>query len=432
MFPCRIASLAGLTMLLSYPAAAEPTYTRDVARIIQAKCQQCHHPNDVAPFALTSYDDAVTYADDIKQALTKRTMPPWKPVPGYGEFKDSYGITGYERQTFLDWIDSGMSKGDPADAPDPLPLNDSPWQLGSPDLVLQMPEYTPPRSADTYRCFSMPTGVDDRKYINAAEALPGSRQEVHHILLFLDENGDSAKLDGQDGDPGYTCFGGPGIELNGVSALKTAVGGILGAWVPGARIRRLDEGIGVLLPGKSRVIVQVHYHPSGRITPDRTQVGFYYAPTESIQHRMLTIPIVNTTFKIPPGASDREVTASFTVPFFATGKAIVVAPHMHLLGRKINLEIAERDGTVLPVIRIDDWDFNWQGFYTLQEPIQLKAGSVIRLSATYDNSEGNPRNPNNPLKVVGWGEGTNDEMCLAFLGVILDNESLAGLFGATR
>jgi len=426
----KIRSLAGVAILTASAALAQPVYTRDVSRIIQTKCQQCHHPNDVAPFALVTYDDAVTYADDIKQALTLKVMPPWKPVPGYGEFKDSYGISDYERQTVLDWIDGGMLPGDPGDAPDPLPVNDSPWQLGTPDLLLQMPEFTPPpRVPDTYRCFTLPTGLDDLKYINAAEALPGSRPEVHHILLFLDENGDSAKLDGQDGQPGYDCFGGPGIDIG---SLKIASGGILGAWVPGARIRRLDDGIGVLIPGKSRVIVQVHYHPGGNSAPDRTRVGFYYAPTDSIRHRLINIPLVNTSFRIPAGENNYEVKAAFTVPFFATGKAINIAPHMHLLGRRIGVDILDGDGTVRPMIKIDNWDFNWQGFYTFVDPMQLKSGSTVRLSAIYDNSDGNPKNPNNPLKAVGWGEGTNDEMALAFIGVILDNEGLAGLLADRR
>lgn len=423
---------SSLFVLFAYSAFAEPTYTRDISRIIQTKCQQCHHPNDVAPFSLLTYDDAATYADDIKLALTNKTMPPWKPVPGFGDFKDSYGMSDYERQTFLDWIANGLPQGEPGDAPDPLPVNDSPWQLGTPDLTLQMPEYTPPRAPDTYRCFTVPSGLDARAYINASEAIPGSRQEVHHILLFVDENGDSAKLDGKDGQPGYDCFGGPGIEVNSLSSLSSAIGGVLGAWVPGARVRRLDDGIGVLIPGKSRIIVQVHYHPSGRVSPDQTQVGFYFAPADSIQHRLINVPIVNTSFKIPPGANNYQVSASFTVPFFATGKAVNIAPHMHLLGRKINVEIQERDGTVTPMIRIDDWDFNWQGFYTFTQPVDLKAGATVRLTSVFDNSDGNPKNPNNPLKAVGWGEGTNDEMCLAFVGVILDNEGLAALLATSR
>src|SRR5947207_653 len=135
-----------LALLFAFVAAAsaETTYTRDVARIMQVKCQQCHRPNDVAPFALMTYDDAVTYAADIKTALSNKTMPPWKPVPGYNNFSDSFAISDDERNTILAWIDAGTPQGDMADMPAAPPVSDSPWQLGDPDLVLTMPEYTPP------------------------------------------------------------------------------------------------------------------------------------------------------------------------------------------------------------------------------------------------------------------------------------------------
>src|SRR3989442_9991354 len=193
-------------------ASAETTYTRDVARIMQVKCQQCHRPNDVAPFALMTYDDAVTYAEDIKTSLNNKTMPPWRPVPGFNNFADSYAITDEERNTILAWIDAGTPQGDLADMPDPLPVSDSPWHLGDPDLILTMPEYTPPiRATDTYRCFTLPSGLTQNRFVAAAQALPGNPQITHHVLLFLDETGQSEKLNGADGQPGSNCFGGPNL-----------------------------------------------------------------------------------------------------------------------------------------------------------------------------------------------------------------------------
>src|SRR5438045_3775321 len=157
---------AVLCLCCAAVCSAQTTYTRDISRIVQAKCQQCHHPNDIAPFALMSYDDVVTYADDIKTDLTLKKMPPWKPVAGVNNFRDSYAMTDDERATFLAWIDAGMLQGDPADAPDPLPVSDSPWQLGDPDLVLSAPQYSPPpRATDTYRCFVMPTNLTENRFI---------------------------------------------------------------------------------------------------------------------------------------------------------------------------------------------------------------------------------------------------------------------------
>src|SRR5882762_1361620 len=309
---------SAITLLIAFGAvaSAETTYTRDVARIIQVKCQQCHRPNDVAPFALMSYDDAVTYAADIKTSLNNKTMPPWKPVPGFNNFADSFALTDDERNTMLAWIDGGSPQGDVADMPPALPVSDSPWHLGQPDLVLTMPEYTPPpRATDTYRCFVLPTGLTDNRFIAATQALPGNPQITHHVLLYLDETGESEKLDGQDGKPGYTCFGGPNLTSSAGDLLN---GTLLGGWAPGFRTRRLPDDIGVPIPKGARIVMQVHYHPAGRAGSDQTQLGVWFADTAKVQHRLLNIPIANMKFLIPAGASSYEVTASqLVLPFLA-------------------------------------------------------------------------------------------------------------------
>jgi hypothetical protein len=400
-------------------ASAAVTY-HDVAPIIQSKCQQCHRPNDIAPFSLMTFDDAQTWATDMRKAVSEGVMPPWKPAPGVGAFRGAYGLSADEKQMLLDWIDQGAQQGDPlensAETPAATP---STWRLGEPDLVLKMPQFTPPRAPDTYRCFVLPTGLSENQFVNGYQILPGDKQQVHHVLLYIDTTGEADRLDGKDGQPGYTCFGGPLVTLS--------IGGLLGGWAPGAQPTRLQDGIAVLLPAKARIVMQVHYHPGGKVAPDQTSFGLYYAPRDVVQQRLVNIPIVNTTFTIPPGANAYEVKASFPILPFLTGKAILVAPHMHLLGKQIRLDLQLRDGTRQPLILIDNWDFNWQGFYTFQEPVTLPSGASVQLSAIYDNSENNPRNPNSPLKAVRWGEGTEDEMCLGFLGVVFDNESLLPL-----
>ncbi|MGH9659615.1 MAG: redoxin domain-containing protein, partial [Bryobacteraceae bacterium] len=330
-----------------------------------------------------------------------------------------------ERAIILTWAAGGAHEGDRADLPEPLPAKDSPWELGTPDLELAMPEFTPPeRPADVYRCFVLTPGLEESRYVTAVQPLPGHRQAVHHVLLFIDESGEAEKLDGKDGQPGYTCFGGPNVTIG--------IGGLLGGWAPGSRTRQLPEGIGVLLPKNARIVMQVHYHPAGRIAPDQTRVGLYFAPQGSVNKRLVQIPLVNTTFVIPPGDPNHEVTAAQLVFPFLTGKAITIAPHMHLLGRKIKVEIETNTGQRSPMIYIDNWDFNWQGFYTFVEPVTLPSGAIVRVIAHYDNTENNPKNPNKPLVPVRWGEGTNDEMCLAFIGVVFDNESLFGTQGRSN
>ena len=414
-----------LALFLVPGLGAQLTYHKDVESIMQAKCQQCHRPNDVAPFALMTYDDVSTYLSDVRQQVSTNVMPPWKPVPGIGSFRNSYALSDADRQTILDWISQGAVEGDPADAPPAPPVNDSPWQLGQPDIILNLPQYSPSATAaDTYRCFSMPSGMTSDVYLNAAQALPGAAQEVHHILIFMDETGESLQYEGQDGSPGYDCFGSVGLQTLGA-------GDYLGSWVPGARVQALDPGIGLLLKANSRVVVQVHYHPSGRASTDQTSLGFYLAPAGSVKHRMLAIPIVNTDFTIPANNSAYPVQATLQIPNLGvplSGNIIQVGPHMHLLGRQIGIDLVHADTSTTPLILIDDWDFNWQSMYTLTNQIPFVTGDSVVVSSVFDNSDGNPKNPNDPIVPVSWGEGTTDEMVVGYVGVILDQEFLAELF----
>jgi hypothetical protein len=204
---------------------------------------------------LTSFDEVRTYAEDIKRVVTERKMPPWKPVEGFGEFRDSCALTADERQTLINWVDDGAPEGDAADLPPAEPVSDSPWHLGEPDLQLTAPQFTPPeRSRDIYRCFVLPVEGDGDRYLSAIQALPGNPQIVHHVLFYIDNTGEAEELDAKDEESGYSCFGGPKISLG--------IGSMIGAWAPGSRTRHLPEGhrsaassicahrhAGALLPG---------------------------------------------------------------------------------------------------------------------------------------------------------------------------------------
>ncbi len=407
-----------LLLGLSVPALAQPTFSKEVSRIMQAKCAQCHRDGDIAPFSVDNYDTVASWADDIRRVVADRIMPPWKPVAGYGEFRDSYGLTDDEKKTILDWVDAGFPQGDPADMPQALD-NKSEWPLGQPDQVIAMAQqYTPPRGTDVYRCFVMPATFDAKQYLTAIDVLPGNRQIVHHVLMFTDTTGYAEKMDGADGQPGYSCFGGPGFQLT--------LNGSLGGWAPGQRSRFLPDGIGIEVPKGARIVMQVHYFPVGRTGPDQTRIGLYYSKTD-IQQRLFMVPVVNTSFKIPPNEANYDVKANFPVLPFMDGKIIWVYPHMHLLGRKIKAEVTDRNGDTRPLIYEDDWNFNWQGSYTYVEPVKVASGSTLKVTCTFDNSDGNLRNPNNPIVPVGWGERTTDEMCLVFLGVTFDYEKLLPL-----
>lgn len=392
------------------PPVSGPTFSKDVAPIFQQHCQSCHRPGDIAPFPLLAYADAKPRAGMIKIMTSTRQMPPWKAVDGCGDFKDERRLSDAQIATIGAWVANGAPEGNPSDMPPPVKFS-SDWGLGTPDLVLANAEaFMPPPHVDTYRCFTVPTNLTEDKWVRAVDTHPGDRATVHHVLTFIDTTGESVKLDEAEPGPGYTCFGGPGFSTTGT----------LGGWAPGQRPLELPENVAFKLPAASRIVMQVHYHPHSDTTvPDRTEYGVYYSGAPSPK-QMVILPLVNQSFTIPPNDANYRVDAAFPIATPFAMKLWLVAPHMHLLGRKMKVEMTPKNGAAQCLIQIDDWDFNWQGSYIYQNPIDVPAGTKLSLTAYYDNSSSNPRNPNSPPKPVSWGEATTDEMCLAFVGVTFE------------
>jgi hypothetical protein len=409
-----LTATAARSRAVRHPSAppSGPTFSKEVVRIFQAHCQTCHHPGDIAPFSLTSYAEARPWAAMIKIMTSSRRMPPWKPVDGCGDFHDARKLTQEQIDTIAEWVSNGAPEGNPADLPTPIDFG-SGWELGQPDMILKNAEaFTPPAGTDTYRCFTIPTYLTSRGSVAAVDVHPGDRQTVHHLISFIDTTGVSQTLDEQDPGPGYTCFGDPGFSVTGT----------LGGWAPGARALQMPENIAFELPAASRVVLQVHYHPHHGLQPgpDQTELGIYFAKQPPEKY-MQIIPIINTTFTIPPHDGAYQVKAEFPLLTPFPTKIWVIAPHMHLLGRKMQVEMTHvPTNKTTCLINIEDWDFNWQGTYRFKEPISVPAGTRLSLKAIYDNSSNNPKNPNSPPRPVSWGEQTTDEMCIAFIGVTTD------------
>ncbi len=385
------------------------TFHRDVQPILQENCQGCHRPGEVAPFSLLDYESAWLFSQHIRSAVRSRYMPPWLPERGEGvRFLNERGLTEHEIETITRWVDSGARKGDPADAPQPLELPETDWTHGQPDLILEMPPYSPDKDGeDDYRCFSLAPNLTSDRKIRAIEVQPGNRTIVHHVILFPDPRGESASLHVPgDPQPGYNCFGDPGFDSP----------GFLAGWAPGNTQPPMPPGVAVTLEGNSRIAMQVHYHPDGTEQQDTTRVGLYFTDEPNLKE-LLGLPLVNMNFTIPAGAERYEVTAQF--PAFVNATIHSLLPHMHLLGREIKLELI-RNGQSQTVIRIDDWDFDWQDTYWLEEPLPVPAGTLVKMTCVFDNSAKNPNNPNSPPKPVSWGERTTDEMALMFVGVTLE------------
>ncbi len=383
--------------------AASPTFNKDIAPILYKNCASCHRPGEVAPFSLLTYSDAKRYAPTIADATSKHIMPPWKASPGFGEFADVRALSAEQIATISAWAKNGAPEGDTKDLPAAPKFTDG-WALGPPDMIVEMPDtyQVPADGYDIYKCFVIRTDFPEDTPIASVEVRPGNRRVLHHTVIYTDPAHAARARAGDSGS--YTCYGGPGI-----TAIQTD---LMAGWAPGMNVKRMPDGVAFVAPKGSDLIVQNHYHPSGRPESDKTTIGIYFQKTPVVK-RIFGIPMVQPNLRIPAGESHQRVTATFTTPIELELSGI--APHMHLLGREMKITATLPDGDVKPLIWIKDWDFNWQLGYEFKESLALPAQTRFDLEAFYDNSAANPKNPSNPPKAVAWGEATTDEMCAAML-----------------
>ncbi len=401
--------------------AAGVTYSQEISRIVQQRCQECHRPNGIGPFALDDYADAVAWAADIATFTKNRSMPPWKPTAGEGDFHNARVLPQREIDQIQEWVKAGCPEGKIRDLPSPLEFRNS-WKKGTPDVILTAQDdyQIGPEGLDEYRCFVLPTNFDGDRYVTALEVLPGNRRVVHHVIAFIDTTGRSNTLDTADPQEGYaTSAGFPGFLPSGG----------LGGWAPGNQGHELPAGMAKVLPQGANIVMQVHYHRTGKPESDRTQLGLYFAKPP-ITRPVRTIPVMPfggpwSGMKIPAGADNHEVRASLVLP--ADVLAVTITPHMHLLGKDMRVTATLPNGTTQPLINLQNWDFNWQESYQYREPIRLPQGTRIDVVAHFDNSAKNPNNPHHPPQTVHWGEQTQEEMCIAFIEVVpvVEAKSLA-------
>lgn len=410
--------LIALGALCPSPVKADVTFTKDVAPILYANCVSCHRPGEVAPFPLIDYKDAAKRADQLAEVTQDRQMPPWKAEPGHGEFQHERRLTDEQIATIRAWADAGAPEGDKAALP-PAPRFVEGWALGEPDLVVEMPQEFTLRAEgpDVFRWFVLPVKLPEDKYVRAVEFRPSNRKIVHHALLFLDKSGKAAELDARTPEIGYEKMGGPGFTP----------GGGLGGWAPGVSPQDLPEGVARLMPAGSDLIIQTHFHPTGKPETERSRVGLYFAKKEP-EKLLAVFPSAARPLDIPAGKKDHRITNEFTVPLDTTLFGII--PHAHLLCKSIKVTATPPGGEERPLIWVKDWDWDWQEHYTYKEPVKIPAGTKVFMEFVYDNSADNIKNPHSPPKRVRWGEQTGDEMALVFFQILADPDSpLAALGG---
>ena len=389
---------------------ATPTFNRDIAPILYQNCSGCHHPGEVAPFSLLTYDDAAKHARQIAAVTQARFMPPWKAEPGYGHFENERRLTSQQIAAIRDWAANGAPEGDPAQKP-AVPKFTSGWQIGEPDQVVAMaqPYSLPAEGPDVFRCFVISLNAAEEEYASEVEFRPGNRRIVHHAILFLDKTGEAKTREKVPG-AGYSCVGGPGL----------AISGGLGGWAPGATPVHYPDGVSQVIPKGADLVMQIHYHLSGKPEQDTSKVGIKFSKTPPVKGLTL-MTVGNANIDIPAGDDHYVVQASATVPMDA--EVISIFPHAHYLCKEMKVDAKLPDGSTQPLIWIKDWDFNWQGAYRFADPVKLPKGTEISMTYTYDNSAANPRNPSDPPREVKFGEQTTNEMAFTFVQLTLDTQA---------
>lgn len=395
-------------------AGGVPTFSEHVAPILYEKCVTCHRPGEAAPFALITYDQVRKKGRQIAKVTASRYMPPWHAAHGFGEFSDERRLTDDEIATIGAWVGHGMLEGDRTRMP-ALPTFPDGWHLGTPDLVLKMPAGfdVPASGPDVYRNFVIPTGAAEDKWVRAIEFRPSARKAVHHVLFAYDATGGAAKRDGRDGRPG---FGGMGSV--GVGGL-TGGTGPLGGWAVGATPQFLPPGVALSLPKGADVILQMHFHPTGKPETEQSTIGIYFAD-RAPERRLwsLQVPALfgfGAGIDIPAGKKDFAIEDSITLPVDV--RAFSVAAHAHYIAKEMKASAALPDGSTEPLLWIPDWDFAWQDRYMYKTPVLLPKGTRIDARIVYDNSDDNAHNPSTPARRVQWGEQSFDEMGSVILAV---------------
>ncbi len=397
------ALVLALSQAVRIGAAETPaTFTRDVAPIVFKYCASCHRPGEAGPFALLTYEDVKKHARQIATVTAQRYMPPWLPQAGYGEFAGERRLTDAQIRLIAAWVKEGAPEGPLAELP-ALPHFTQGWQLGTPDLVVEAKRayVTPAAGRDVFWNFVLTPDVKTTRYVRAIEIRPGNRRIVHHANMLVDR-AHSARL--QEKSPGA---GFPGMDLT-IEAGAFDPDSHFLFWKPGSVPSAEPDGLAWRLDPADDLVLNVHLQPSGKPEEVRPSVGLYFTDRPPTKFPMLVQLEHDGALDIPPGDADFLVTDDFRLPVDAD--VLAVYPHAHYLGKLLEGYATLPGGRREWLVRIPDWDLNWQAVYHYRRPVFLPKGTVISMRFHYDNSKGNNRNPNRPPVRVRAGDQSTDEM----------------------
>jgi len=375
--------------------ASSITYCKDISRLMQKHCLECHRHGEIAPFSLESYDDVVGWADTSLEVIDNGRMPPWHADPKHGSFANARNMSDEDKKLLRDWVVAGTPKGDDADLPAPIEYTQG-WQTGrEPDLIVTMrdrPFTVAAEGTIEYQYFVVDPKITEDQWVTSAQIVPGNRAIVHHAIVFI------RPPDGSD--------------FRGI--------GWLTAYVPGQRLVVMPPGYARKIPAGSRLVFQMHYTANGSVQEDTTKIGIAFGKREEVTHEVITLVGIDQEFEIPPYAANHTVSGKVRwLP--EGGRLLGVAPHMHVRGKSFTL-FADQNGQTESLLHVPHYDFNWQHSYVFSEPLDLNSIDGLRFEAAFDNSAANPFNPD-PSQWVNWGDQTWEEMAVAFLEVAEPIES---------
>jgi len=399
-----------LAATIAFAAAPPPTFHRDIAPILFAQCAPCHRPGEAGPFSLLTYQDARRRASLIAAVTAKRYMPPWLPEPGYGDFAGEHRLTGAQIETIQQWARAGAPEGPAAGSPPP-PVFTPGWQLGPPDLIVTAgkPFAIPADGPDVFWNFILSPDVRETRQVKAIEIRPGNARTVHHANVLIDRSRslrDREKVRGE---------GFPGMDLTIASDTFDPDSHFL-FWKPGAAPSEEPAGMSWRLDPGNDLILNLHLRPSGKVETVQPSIGLYFTREPQASYPMLIQLEHDGALDIPPGDADFLVSDDFRLPLDAD--LLAVYPHAHYLGHVLEGFATLPDGTRRWLIRIPQWDLNWQAVYRYRTPMFLPKGTVVSMRFHYDNSAANPRNPHSPPQRVKGGNQSTDEMAHLWLQLL--------------
>jgi mono/diheme cytochrome c family protein len=449
----RVASIALLSLgavLFAFPTshatetkspAKNVTFSKEIAPIFFKSCAECHRPGESAPFSVLSYKEVRPWAKSIREKVVGGEMPPWRADPHVGAWANDRRLKQREIDAITSWVDGGAKEGDAKDLP-AAPQFTEGWTIGKPDVVIEMPEeFTLGASGpDEYQYFDVPTNFTEDKYVQMAEARPGNRKVVHHVIAFVVPPGspNMAKIPKEQRDKalemtlknspfyrdGYLIRLKPDQPVyNDVNEVPpnlradAGIGDFLTGYAPGSMPSVWNPGVAKKIPAGATIRFQIHYSKvAGSEQKDRSKVGLIFAkrpPEMMIKSRAAS----NIYFQIPPGAEHHKVTAFWKPSVDVTIHSL--SPHMHYRGSAMEYKVVYPDGKSEMLLNVPKYSFDWQMTYNPKQLLRIPAGSRIEVTAYFDNSAKNKFNPD-PTQVVRYGEPTYDEMMMGFMEYVTE------------